>query len=360
MAMTEGSTAPEAAAAPMAPLVIGGVVCDPPVVLAPMAAITNPPFRLICRSMGAGLVVTEMMSAEGLAHRGKKTLEMLDIRPDEHPVSVQIYGKHPEMMARAAAVIEDAGADMVDINMGCPMRKVVSSGHGAALLLDPSKVYRIIKAMTEAVSIPVTAKIRAGFEDSNAATVARAVEDAGGAAVTIHGRTRREMFEGHPDLAVIAELEETVSIPVIGNGDVRDVASALAMMGQTGCAGVMVARGCMGYPWIFRELNAAFAGLPIPPPPTLEERREVVREHARLYAETYGERRTVLEIRKHLLWYFRQTPGEEALKAAMAGLATMGAVYDAIDVAVEVCAAAEGTFAYPRGLERHPNRRPST
>lgn len=341
--------------APSTPLTIGGVVCDPPVVLAPMAAITNPPFRLLCREMGAGLVVTEMISAEGLAHKGKKTLEMLDIREDEHPVSVQIFGRHPELMARAAEVIQEAGADMVDINMGCPMRKVVSSGHGAALLQRPDQIYAIIKAMTDAVDIPVTAKIRAGWEETNAVEVAQAIEAAGGAAVTIHGRTRAEMFEGHPDLAAIAALKRNISIPVIGNGDVRDVDSARAMMAQTGCDAVMIARGCMGYPWVFRELAAAFQGLPIPGAPTLDERRAVVTEHARLYAETYGVARSVRELRKHLLWYFRLTPAEDILKTRLAGLDTMEDVYNTIDAAVDACDHSAVTFA--RGLEKHPNRR---
>ncbi len=341
------------------PLIIGDIVCDPPVVLAPMAAVTNPPFRLLCREMGAGLVVTEMISAEGLAHKGRKTLQMLDIREDEHPVSVQIFGRHPELMARAAEVIQDAGADMVDINMGCPMRKVVSSGHGAALLKRPDHIYAIIKAMADAVDIPVTAKIRAGWEDTNAVEVAQAIEAAGGAAVTIHGRTRAEMFEGHPDLAAIAALKRHVGIPVIGNGDVRDVESARAMMAETGCDGVMIARGCMGYPWVFRELAAAFQGAPVPAEPTLEERRDVVTRHAALYVETYGEVRSVLELRKHLLWYFRDTPAEGVLKRRLAGLTSMADVYATIDAAAEACAVAAAPVVFARGLERHPNRRPS-
>jgi len=338
-------------------LVIGGIQSAPPVVLAPMAAITNPPFRLLCRELGAGLVVTEMFAAKELQKTNEKTRQKLDIREDEHPVSVQIFGKNPSIMARAAEVIAWSGADMVDINMGCPMRKVVGSGHGAALLRDPKKIYEIVRTMAEAVDIPVTAKIRAGWEDTNATDVAKAIEDAGGAAITIHGRTREDMFEGHPDLEVIGSLKRAVSIPIIGNGDVRDVASAQNMFAKTGCDGVMIARGCMGYPWVFRELAAAFSQKPIPEEPTLEERRDLILRHVELYVETYGVKRTTLEIRKHLLWYFKNTPGETALKRLLQGLSDVSAIHSAIDAAVEACQQHPEPVQYPRGLKKHPNRR---
>ena len=337
-----------------APLYIGQVRCDPPVILAPMAAVTNPPFRILCRELGAGLVVTEMISARGLAEGSRRSLEMLDVRPSERPVCVQVFGADADDLARAAVVVERAGADMIDINMGCPMKKVVKSGHGAALLREPRKVFEVVQAMTRAVSIPVTAKIRAGWEESNAVDVARAIEDAGGAAVTIHARTRGAMFEGHPDLGEIAALKAAVSIPVIGNGDVRDVASAREMLALTGCDAVMVARGCMGYPWIFRELAASLRGEVIPSAPTLDERRGLLR-HIDLYVETYGERITCLQIRKHLLWYFRDTPGERVIKERMEGLWLIAQVKGAVDEALGACMAPGLRFA--RGLDSHPNRR---
>lgn len=336
---------------------IGSVVCDPPVVLAPMAAVTNPPFRIICREMGAGLVVTEMISARGLAGGDRRSLAMLDVRPDEHPVCVQIFGADPSAMAAAAQVVERAGADMVDINLGCPMKKVVKSGYGAALLKQPGEVERVIRAMAEAVSIPVTAKIRAGWESANAVEVARAVEAGGGAALTVHARTRADMFEGHPDLDVISELVRSVSIPIIGNGDVRDVASATGMMRMTGCQGVMVARGCMGYPWVFREIKAAFMDEPVPEAPSLIERRALLGRHIALYAETYGEKLTCLQIRKHLLWYFRDTPGEVVLKSRLAALSALSEVFGAVDDAVWACEQQAEPVRFKRGLERHPNRR---
>lgn len=335
---------------------IGGVPVEVPVVLAPMAAVTNPPFRLLCREMGAGMVVTEMIHAEALVAGGARSVEMLDIRPQEHPVSVQLFGGEPESMARAAALVESAGADMVDINFGCPMKKVVRNGLGAALLRRPERIGEIVAAMSKAVEIPVTAKIRAGWDDSNVVAVGRAIQDAGGAAVTIHGRTQTGGFEGHADLQAIRDLMDAVEIPVIGNGDVRDAASAQAMVTATGCDAVMVARGCMGYPWVFRELRAHFLGLPPPAEPTLEERREVVLRHVALYVDTYGERRTALQIRKHLLWYFRGTPGESVLKSRLARLSTAAEVVDLVERVCEACAR-EDSVRFARGLDKHPNRR---
>jgi tRNA-dihydrouridine synthase B len=324
-----------------APMTLGpNCVVDPPVVLAPMAAVTNPPFRRICREMGAGLVVTEMIYAKGLAQGQPKSMEMLDIRPEEHPVCVQIYGKNPDELAEAARVVEAAGADAVDLNMGCPMRKVVSSGHGAALLRTPDKVERIFRAMTDAVSIPVTGKIRAGWEDANAIDVARAIEAGGGAAVTIHGRTRCEKYDGHVDLAVIRELKKSVGINVIGNGDVSDWVSARRMFSLTGCDAVMVARGCLGNPWAFSEIAADLAGEPIPDRPTPADKARVLGRHVDLYIETFGEELTTRQIRKHLLWYFRGGPGERVLRNLLKGIESRGDIDRAIDAA---CEAVEGS-----------------
>ncbi len=309
-------------------------VLDPPVILSPMAAVTNPPFRKICRELGAGLVVTEMVSDKGLVHRSERSMAMVDLQPDEAPVGVQIYGKDPETMAEAAKVAESMGADLVDVNMGCPMRKVVSSGHGAALLRQPERVRDIFCAMSEAVDVPVTGKTRAGWEKTDVIDVACAMEEGGAAALTIHGRTRCEGYDGHVDLAVIAELVRSVGMPVIGNGDICDWQSARRMFHTTGCAGVMVARGALGNPWVFREIAADLRGEPIPPRPTPEKRRATVMRHIELYVDSFGVERTSREIRKHLLWYFRGTPGEKALRRRLSGLETLADVEAALDAAL--------------------------
>ena len=327
-----------------APCVLGpDCVIDPPVVLAPMAAVTNPPYRMVCRELGAGLVVTEMIYARGLVEGQEKSLSMLDIRPEEHPVSVQLYGREPVELAEAARIVEAAGADAVDLNMGCPMRKVVGSGHGAALLRSPQKVEAIFAAMSAAVSIPVTGKIRAGWEDTNAVEVARAIENGGGRAVTIHGRTRCEGYDGHADLAVIGELKQSVGIAVIGNGDVSGWESARRMFAITGCDAVMVARGCLGNPWAFVEIAADLRGEEVPGPPTLAEKARVLRRHIELYIRTFGPDRAAREMRKHLLWYFRDTPAELVLRKRIDKLETQADIEEALDAALasQECAHAD-------------------
>lgn len=313
------------------------LVIDPPVVLSPMAAVTNPPFRMLCRELGAGLTVTEMLHARLLLAGDPRTLQMLDIYPGEHSVSVQIFGNDPVMLAEAAALVVERGAAAVDLNMGCPMKKVVASGCGAGLLKDLKLIGRIFRAMRDAVDVPVTGKIRAGWEDSNAVEVGRAMQDAGASAVTIHGRTRGDMYSGHADLGVIRDLKQAVDMVVVGNGDVRDWQSARRMFHATGCDAVMVARGALGNPWVFAELKADLAGEPIPALPGLTERRRTLMRHLDLYLQAFGEERTSLEIRKHLLWYFRDTPGEKTLRRALKDLKTRADIVDAIDLA---CAAA--------------------
>lgn len=311
-----------------------GCVVDPPVILSPMAAVTNPAFRKICCEMGAGLVVTEMVSARGLIHRAPTAMAMVDLQPDEAPVAVQIYGKEPEEMAQAAKIARELGAHAVDVNMGCPMRKVVSSGHGAALLRDPGRVREIFEAMSEAVDIAVTGKTRAGWEDTSAVEVVQAMEKGGASAVTIHGRTRCDMYDGHVDLAIIAEVVRAVEIPVIGNGDVCDWQSARRMFHITGCDAVMVARGALGNPWVFREIAADMAGEEVPPKPTPQEREATIMRHVDLYVESFDEEKMCREIRKHLLWYFRETPGEKVLRRRLAGLQCRADVAAAVTAAI--------------------------
>ena len=298
-----------------------------------MAGATNPPYRKLCREFGAGMVVTEMVSAKGIVTNDPKTWSLVDIQPDEHPVAVQLYGCEPDELAEAARRIEAVGADSIDVNMGCPMKKVVRTGRGAALLKEPHKIEAIAAAMTAAVQIPVTAKIRAGWEDANAVDVGRALENGGAAGVTIHGRTRSDMYNDHVDLDVIAQLKRAVGITVIGNGDVRDIESCDRMFDRTGCDAVMVARGCLGNPWIFTELAAHLRGEVVTIDRSPEAIRSVVRRHLALYVEFYGVRRTCLEFRKHALWYFKNTPGHAVLRKLLAQLETVEAVESAIDEA---------------------------
>lgn len=313
------------------------LVIDPPVVLSPMAAVTNPPFRMICREMGAGMVVTEMIHARLLLEGDERTLQFLDLRKNEHPVGVQLFGNDPVMLAEAAARVVEEGADSVDLNMGCPMKKIVTSGCGAGLLKNTDLIYEIYKTMGDAVDVPLTGKIRAGWEDSNAVDVGLAMQDAGAAAVTIHGRTRGEMYDGHADLGVIAELKRAVDLVVIGNGDVRDWQSARRMFHATNCDAVMVARGALGNPWVFREIKADLEGRAIPDSPDLDDRRRVLTRHVELYVETFGVERTTFEIRKHLLWYFRGSAGEKVLRKALRGLKTQADILEALDAACEAC-----------------------
>ncbi len=318
-----------------------GCVIDPPLVLSPMAAVTNPPFREVCKRMGAGMVVTEMIYSEGLVRADPRSMAMLDLRASEHPICVQLYGKDPDTLARAAVIAQEAGADAVDLNMGCPMRKVVQSGHGAALLRDPDRVYQIFDAMRRAVDIPVTGKMRAGWEQTSAITIGQAMEAAGASAVTIHGRTRGEFYNGHADLEVIRQLKQAVAIKVIGNGDVRDWITARRMFSITGCDAVMVARGCLGNPWVFAEIAADLRGETPPGPPTPQEKARVLGLHVDLYIETYGEGRTCEQIRKHLLWYFRDTPAEQVLRQLMRELNTRDDIDRAIDAACAALASAK-------------------
>lgn len=317
---------------------LGALTFDSPLVLAPMAGATNPPFRLLCREQGAGLVVTEMVSAKGIVSDDPKTWSLVDVQPDEHPVAVQLFGCEPDELAEAARRIEAVGADAVDVNMGCPMKKVVRTGRGAALLQDPPKVERIMRAMSDAVAIPVTAKIRAGWEASNAVEVARAIEGGGGAGLAIHGRTRSDMYNHHVDLDVIADVAAAVDIAVIGNGDVRDLESYDRMM-ATGCDAAMVARGCLGNPWLFAELAAHARGERHEADRSAEGRRRMMHRHVDLYVAHLGARRTCLEFRKHALWYVRGTAGEEPLRARLRGLERVEDVKAAIDAACDAMGA---------------------
>lgn len=329
-------------------LFIGNHRISPPIILAPMAAVTHYPYRQLCREMGAGMVVTEMVYSRLLVQKPGKARELLDITNDESPVSVQLYGKDPSEFAEAAQLCEAAGADVIDVNMGCPMRKVVSSGHGASLLKDPQLIKAIITEITKSVSIPVTAKIRVGWSEVNAIQIAETLEEAGAAAIAVHGRTREEGYEGSADLSVIASIKNAISIPVIGNGDIIDATTARRMFHETGCDGIMIARGCLGNPWIFAECAADLRGDIVDSfckPGTngrwtsqsINEFRRVVSRHLDLTLHNFGLSYTSRAFRKQLIWYFKGTPASAFVQQSIRSIETEDEIKQLIDAALARC-----------------------
>lgn len=293
-------------------LQIGGVALDNPVILAPMAGVCNPPFRTLAKRLGAGMVCAEMVSDKALVHHNERTQRMLQIVPDEHPVSLQLVGYDIETMVRAAEMVaEGTNADIIDINMGCPVLKIYKNGSGAALARDPKYAAAIVDAVVRRVDRPVTVKFRKGWDDDhiNAVEVAKAVEAAGAQAVTVHGRTAKQLYSGHADWSIIKRVKEAVRIPVIGNGDVASPDDAVRLLTETGCDGVMIGRAALGYPWVFREVAEYLATGQRLDPPTEQERITVAIEHLRLLVEEKGEHTGVREMRKHAGWYIKGLRG---------------------------------------------------
>lgn len=284
---------------------IGGVEIDNPFVLAPMAGVTDLPFRKLCKEQGAGLICTEMVSAKAISFHNKNTEALMEIDSSEHPVSLQLFGSEPELMAEVAKSIEDRPFEILDINMGCPVPKVVNNGEGSALLKDPKLIGKIIKAVSGAVQKPVTAKMRIGFEGYpvDPVEIAKIMEDSGAAAIAVHGRTRQQYYSGQADWDTIRKVKEAVRIPVIGNGDVDSPEKAEALLKETGCDGVMIGRAVRGNPWIFRELNHYFQTGEKLQRPSAEEIREMILRHARMQIEKKGEFTGIREMRKHVAWY---------------------------------------------------------
>ena len=289
---------------------IGEIKLAAPLALAPMAGITDLPFRLICRRLGCGMTVSEMVSAKGLLYKNVKTTEMLRIDDGERPTAIQLFGSVPEELAEAARMVEASGADMIDFNMGCPVPKIVNNGEGSALMKQPQLAHDILAAMVKAVNIPVTVKFRAGWDDSsrNAVEIAKAVEDAGVSAVAVHGRTRQQFYEGKADWGIIAEVKQAVKVPVFGNGDIFTVEDGLRMLAETGVDGLMIGRGADGNPWIFRELAAVLRGEERPAAPSLQERLAQAAEHLDMLIDYKGEHISVKEMRRHISAYLKGLP----------------------------------------------------
>ncbi len=280
-------------------------------ILAPMAGVADRAFRELCVSYGAGYVVSEMVSSKGLTMHDRKSKELLFLSDAERPAAAQIFGDNPEIMAKSAVACLEFRPEVIDINMGCPAPKIAGNGGGAALMKDPQKAEDIIRAVVDAVDIPVTVKIRAGWDkDSiNAVEMAQRAERAGASAVTVHGRTKLQMYAPPVDLGIIAQVKKSVDIPVIGNGDITDGLSAAKMLEETGCDMVMVGRGALGRPWVFSQIQAFLGHEAILPEPPVSERMTVMVRHIRLLCQYKGERVGIREARKHAAWYIKGIRG---------------------------------------------------
>lgn len=286
-------------------LQIGNVALENNLILAPMAGVSDLPFRLLCREQGAGLVCMEMVSAKAILYKNRNTEELLTIDPKEHPVSLQLFGSDPDIISEIAKQIEERPFDILDLNMGCPVPKVVNNGDGSALMKNPRLAGEIIEKTARAIKKPLTVKIRKGFDDAhvNAVELAHIAQESGAAAVAVHGRTREQYYAGHADWDIIRQVKEAVSIPVIGNGDIRTPEDVAAMAEQTGCDGYMIARGAEGNPWIFRQILHYFETGEHLARPDFSEVTEMLLRHAKMQIDCKGDYTGIREIRKHAAWY---------------------------------------------------------
>lgn len=296
---------------------IGNVTIPNRTVLAPMAGVSDLPFRLLCKEQGAGLSVMEMISAKAVTFGNRKTAELARTLPSEAPVALQIFGHEPEVMAEAARRIEDWDFDILDINMGCPVPKIVNNQEGSALMKNPALIEKIVRACVRASSRPVTVKMRRGFDCNhiNAVECAKAAEAGGAGAIAVHGRTRTQMYSGEADRETIAEVVQAVRVPVIGNGDIKDGPSAKRMLDETGCTAVMVGRGAQGNPWVFAEIKHYLETGEEPGRPSRREIVQMIERHAQLMLQYKGEEQGILEMRKHVAWYVQGFPGASKIRS---------------------------------------------
>ncbi|HVM26259.1 MAG TPA: tRNA dihydrouridine synthase DusB [Mycobacteriales bacterium] len=342
-------------------LKIGPIEVDPPVVLAPMAGVTNPAFRRLCRAFGAGLYVSEMVSARGLCQDDATTRRLAQFAEDEPVRSLQLYGTDPRWVGEAVTrVVAEQGVDHLDLNMGCPSPKVTRRGGGAAVTVRPRLVGAIVAAAVQAAgAVPVTVKMRKGVDDATLTFLdaGRAAQDAGAAAVALHARTAEQLYSGRADWPAIGSLKQALTVPVLGNGDIWEAADALRMVEQTGCDGVVVGRGCLGRPWLFRDLDDAFAGRPVQPAPALGEVVEVMKRHARLLVEAKGDEAwAVRDFRKHTGWYMTGYAAGGRLRRSLAmasSLAELDALLDELDPTWTL---PPGHEALPRGHSQGPKQ----
>ena len=311
---------------------IGTIEVDTPVALGPMAGITDLPFRRLCKEQGAGLLYTEMVSAKGIMYKNPNSAELIATEASERPVGLQLFGADPQIMGEQAKVLSELPFDFFDINMGCPVPKVVNNGEGSSLMKNPKLVYDIVSAMVRSQPKPVTVKIRKGFGGmESAAAVAKAAEDAGASMIAVHGRLREEYYAGRSDWGCIRRVKETVKIPVIGSGDIACAQDAAAMLRETGCDGVMIARAARGNPWIFAQCKAFLADGTVLPAPEDEELCSMVLRHARMACDFKGERIAMKEMRSHVAWYFSGRRGSAGLRRAANEIATYQGLEELIE-----------------------------
>lgn len=315
-------------------LKIGNVELENNVILAPMAGVTDLPFRLLCREQGAGLICMEMVSAKAVHYNNKNTEALMEIHPDEKPVSLQLFGSEPDIMAETARRIEDRPFAILDVNMGCPVPKVVNNHEGSALMKNPKLAGEIVDALVKAIKKPVTVKIRKGFDDEhiNAVELAKIAEANGAAAVAVHARTREQYYSGKADWEIICKVKDAVKIPVIGNGDITDGKTAACMLDETGCDGIMIGRACRGNPWIFREVIHFLETGEELPPPTAVEVRDTILRHAALQLEYKGEYTAVREMRKHISWYTTGLPHSAKLRGRINEIESMEELRECVAV----------------------------